>query len=391
MSAKKVKKLSPPAVIGIVGGGQLGRMIAFEAKRMGYKVIILDPKPCSPAGQVSDEQIVAGYSDLSALRELAKKADVITYEFEHIDAELLGVLEQEGYAVYPSAASLKLIQNKYTQKMMLKKIGVGIPEFCLVKTFAELQEAFQSFEHKIILKSCTHGYDGKGNIIIKGEKQLEEGYAFFGGQELLVEEYVNFSKEVSILVAKNGAETVYYPVAENTHQDSILIKSLIPAKITAETEKQIREVSEKILEELDDIGLFCIEFFVTDAGEVLVNEIAPRPHNSGHYTIEACIASQFEQLVRIVCGMPFGSTELEMPAAMYNLLGSDTVQGEYTIEGLEDFLRIPHCYFHLYGKEETSPLRKIGHITALAESVELAESKAEKALQKIEIRPRVNN
>lgn len=383
MNTKQIKKLYPPAIIGIIGGGQLGRMIIFEAKRMGYHVIVLDPKPNSPAGQVADEQIVANYSDLNAIRELARRVDVITYEFEHIDVALLRVIEEEGNSVYPSSKTLKIIQNKYVQKSMLTNIGVKVPDFCVVETLEDLEHAFWKYQQKIILKTCTDGYDGKGNIIIKNRSELEAAYEKFCHQELIVEEYVDLIKEVSIVIAKNENEIAFYPIAENIHKDSILIKSLIPANITKEIEDKILLVSKQIMNELNDYGIFCIEFFIDSKFNVLVNEIAPRPHNSGHYTIEGCISSQFEQVVRIVCGLPLGSTSLRMPCAMYNILGNQSTNGKYSIGGVESVLNIPDCYLHLYGKAETNYLKKIGHVTALDVSVEAADYKAKQARNNI--------
>lgn len=385
MNTKKIERLYPPATIGIVGGGQLGRMLVFEAKRMGFNVIVLDPKPFSPAGQVADEQIVASFGDLTALRELAKKTNVITYEFEHINVDLLNLLEGEGYSVYPSSYTLRRIQNKYVQKSMLKNIDIKVPDFYLVETFEDLSNAFNKLGQKIILKTCTDGYDGKGNIFIDTFSALEKAYEKFKGQELMAEEYVDFIKEVSIVIAKNQAEIEYYPVAENIHKNSILIKSLIPGNISSDIEKRICEVSKKVVEELDDYGVFCIEFFIDSESNVLVNEIAPRPHNSAHYSIEGCVTSQFEQLIRIISGMPLGASQLRLPCAMYNILGSEHTNGEYSVSGVESVLSTSDCHLHLYGKNQSEYLKKIGHITALDLSVEAADCKARYALSKLKI------
>lgn len=388
MSTKDLKRLNPPATIGIVGGGQLGRMIAFDAKRMGYHVIVLDPKPAAPAGQVCDEQILAGFDDMDAFYELAKKSDVITYEFEHINADLLSLLEQDGYRVYPSAQTLKQIQNKFIQKTMLRQIGVLVPDFYPVETYDELEKIFYQLGQRLILKTCTDGYDGKGNQIIHSIEELKAAYEHFQGYEVMAEEYIDFEKEVSVVVAKNQHEIAYLPISENYHKNSILIKSLIPARISKETEMKIQEMGKKIVEHFQDYGIFCIEFFVDTKGRVLVNEIAPRPHNSGHYSIEGCISSQYEQLVRILCGLPLGSTELRSPCVMFNLLGSDHTKGAYTIDGLEELHKIPGVYFHLYGKAETQPQKKIGHLTALGIDVEEAEKKGQMALDALEVNPR---
>lgn len=385
MNKKEIFRLNPPSNIGIVGGGQLGRMLTVEAKRMGYNIIILDPKPNSPAGQVADEQIVADFSDMSALRELAEKTDVITYEFEHIDVELLSQIEKDGYKVYPSSNTLRIIQNKYIQKGILQESGIKVPDFYSINNLDELKGIFYKLGQKIILKACKGGYDGKGNIVIKDANKLEEAYKEFSNSEVMVEEFINYIKEVSIIVAKNHEGLSFYPIAENNHEDSILINSIVPAKISKETEEKIIKVAEKVVETIDDFGVFCIEFFVDSDLNVLVNEIAPRPHNSGHYTIEGCITSQFEQLIRIITGMPLGSTKLRLPCAMYNILGSNDVNGKYSINGVDAILDIEDCYFHLYGKPESNYLKKVGHVTALAASSEMANHNAKRAMDSIQV------
>lgn len=385
MKNKAIKRLYPPSTIGIVGGGQLGRMIAMAAKRMGYNVVILDPKRNSPAGQVADRQITAEYGDFSAIKELAGLTDVITYEFEHIDANHLEAIEKSGYSVYPSARTLKLIQNKYVQKKMLRDIGVATPKFHLITDFDGLKKAFDEFGGRAVLKTCRQGYDGKGNIIVKQAAGLRQAYREFSGREVMVEEFIDFDKEAAIIAAKNCKSIEFYPVTENVHKNSILIKSTIPAAISKGTENKIREICKKVLSKFDDYGVFCIEFFIDKNSNVLVNEIAPRPHNSGHYSIEGCACSQFEQLVRVICGMPLGSAKLKSPCSMYNILGSPGVDGSYQVNGLNDVLSVPDCHFHLYGKPDSRHLRKIGHITALDVSAAKAEKKAGDAFKKIRI------
>jgi 5-(carboxyamino)imidazole ribonucleotide synthase len=386
MNVNKINKLFPPATIGVIGGGQLGRMFVFEAKRMGYHVIVLDPKPNSPAGQVADEQIIAGFDDISAYFELAKKTDVITFEFEHINAKILESLENSGYRVVPSSRTFGVIQNKFNQKTMLKRIGVNVPEFSKVNNLDELANCFQYLDQKAILKSSFNGYDGKGNIVIKSKIELEPAYQMFSGEEVFIEELIDFIKEVSIVVVKNDTEVSFYPVVENVHQNSILIKTLVPARLTDDVLKKIHDTSLMIVEELDDYGVFCIEFFVDNDSEIIVNEIAPRPHNSGHYTIEGCITSQYEQLVRIVCGMPLGSTHLRQPCAMYNILGNEESKGKYSVSGLDSLFSIKDCHCRIYGKPDTNNLKKIGHITVLGETVEEAEDKGRIALNSIRLK-----
>lgn len=386
MVKSKINKIYPPATIGVVGGGQLGRMFVLVAKRMGYHVVVLDPKENSPAGQVADQQIVAGFEDIWAYRELARKTDVITFEFEHISVEILELIENEGGKVIPSSRTLDVIQNKYKQKTMLKKIGVKVPKFSMVRNLEDLKIEYQRLNQKAILKTCTNGYDGKGNVIIKDVADLENAYEIFGEQEIFIEELIDFIKEVSIIVVSNDSGVFFYPVVENVHHNSILIKTLIPASLSHEVFRKIKLACLKIVEVLNDSGVFCIEFFVDKNLDVWVNEIAPRPHNSGHYTIEGCETSQFEQLLRVVCGMPAGSTQLRRPCAMYNILGDESVEGKYMVSELDVVLNIPNCYFHLYGKTETSNLKKIGHITALDDTVEAADYKGKKALDLLDFR-----
>lgn len=385
MKNKDISRLYPPGAIGIVGGGQLGRMLCQEAKQMGYRVVVLDPSPDSPAGQVADEQIVADFSNMVSLRELAAKTDVITFEFEHIDANSLGLLEAEGCRVVPSASTLMKINNKYMQKSLLKRAGIRVPDFRRIESLQELEGALKDYGGKLVLKLCTGGYDGKGNMVVSHSDDLKSIYDNISGFELMAEEFVEYVKEISIIVARNSEGTTLYPVAENTHEDSILIKSLVPAKISNEAENKIKDVAERVAAVLDDIGVFCIELFLTADSQVLVNEIAPRPHNSGHYTIEGCVASQFEQLVRIMTGMPLGSARLRASCAMYNILGDRDVEGAYRIEGVDEVLAIEDCHLHLYGKPKSGYLKKIGHITALDDSMEAALTKGEKAVKSIKI------
>ncbi|AHM56095.1 N5-carboxyaminoimidazole ribonucleotide synthase PurK [Peptoclostridium acidaminophilum DSM 3953] len=385
MKNKDISRLFPPGTIGIIGGGQLGRMLCQEAKQMGYRVVVLDPSPNSPAGQVADEQIVADFADITSLRELAAKTDVVTFEFEHLDANALRLIETEGCTVVPSSSTLMKINNKYMQKSMLKKEGIKVPAFRRIRSLEELERALIDYGGKMVLKLCKGGYDGKGNIVISESDDLKSIYDEVSGFELMAEEFVDYVKEVSIIVARNNEGSALYPVAENIHKDSILIKSVVPAEISPEAENRIKDMAERVAEVIDDIGIFCIELFLTADSQVLVNEIAPRPHNSGHYTIEGCVASQFEQLIRIMTGMPLGSARLKARSAMYNILGSSDVEGDYSIEGVEEVLGMEDCHLHLYGKPKSGYLKKIGHITALDDSMESALSKAQKAIESIKI------
>lgn len=390
MIKRRIDKLYPPSTIGIIGGGQLGKMIVFEAKRMGYNVVVLDPKINSPAGQVADEQIVAGFDEIWAYRELAKKSDILTYEFEHINVDILSLIESEGFKIIPSSRTLKSIQNKYSQKVMLQQLGVRVPEFRMVSSLDDLIAGFNHFNQKAILKTCVNGYDGKGNMIIKNVSDLESIYHIFEGQMIMIEEVIDFIREVSVVAVKNDSDVFFYPVVDNIHKNSILLKTLIPSTLSSEVIEKVISASKKIIDSIDDFGVYCIEFFVDRNLDVIVNEIAPRPHNSGHYTIESCPSSQFEQVVRVICGMPLGSTDLRTPCVMYNLLGSQDVKGKYEIRGIEGILNMPDCYFHLYGKPETDNLRKIGHLTVLGETVFIADKKANVALQNVIIHQKLS-
>lgn len=380
-----IKRLHPPSKIGIIGGGQLGRMLTIEAKRMGYSVVVLDPKPDSPAGQVADQQIIASFSDIEALLKLSNSTDVLTYEFEHIDTSLLNHLEAGGAHLLPSAKTLGLIQNKYDQKQLLKKMGIQVPSFVRIDSIEALEEAFQAFRGRLVLKTCRDGYDGKGTQIITAHDQLKPAYEAFEGDAIMAEAFVDYIKEVSIIAARGVEGIKLYPIAENKHEDGILIHSSVPATLTKEAELEIQRAAIKITEAFGDYGLFCIEFFVDENYNILVNEIAPRPHNSGHYSIEACVTSQFEQLLRVITGMPLGSSALLTPCVMWNVLGQDGGTGLYKLKGTERLMEEEACYLHLYGKNETGPLRKLGHVTVLGESVKVARSKAENVMKSISI------
>ena len=388
MTGEKYKVLQPPARIGIIGGGQLGKMITVEAKRMGYHVTVLDPTPSSPAAQVADKQITASFMDKSATKKLAGACDVITYEFEHIDADILIELEKEGYNILPSGKSLKTIQDKYVQKTMLKKAGILVPDYILVKDMQDMSKCIDTLGLPFILKTRWGGYDGKGNCVVKSEEQMDKVMEKFAGHSLMAERFIEFERELSIIAARNlKNDYAYYRVVENIHENSILRVNRAPSDINSPVEKKVRKIAEKVIEILDDYGVFCIEMFLTPNEEVYVNEIAPRPHNSGHYTIEGCAASQFEQLVRVITGMPLGSTELRSPCVMVNILGNDTVEGEYRFEGIENVIGEDGIYLHLYGKKNTKKLKKIGHITALDKSIKAAEEKALRSLKNIVIKP----
>lgn len=374
--------------IGIIGGGQLGKMMILEAKKLGFYVTILDPTKSCPASSIADQHIVADFDDSKAIRELADKSDLITYEFEHIDAEVLKELEAEDYKVYPTARSLEIIQNKYHQKTLLKQNQIAVPDFVKVKELADIHKAGNEFGYPVMLKSCTGGYDGKGNLIIKNETEVEKAFQKLAGKKnlLMIERYIPFKKEISIIAARDlKGEMSVYPIGENDHQDNILFETKVPAEISAELKNKAESLAKEVLEVFAGIGIFCVEMFLTENDRLLINEIAPRPHNSGHYSIEGCVTSQFEQHIRAITSLPLGDTGLLRPVVMRNILGSGN-EGEAEIIGLESALEVKGVKVHIYQKTISRPGRKMGHLTVTADTLKTATEKALKASQLIEIR-----
>lgn len=359
--------------IGIIGGGQLGKMMILDGKRLDTWFSILDPTERCPAHSIADEHIVADFDDVDAILRLAEGVDVVTYEFEHISVKALQLLEEQGHKVYPSSETLFHIQNKLVQKQWLAKHGIPVPEFLPIENLEDIYRAESKFTYPMILKTCTGGYDGKGNAVIADHDDAARAYEALGAGKLplMVEECIDFEKEVSILIcgSENGEMSVF-PVAENVHKNSILDETTVPAKISEASRQEAMEVAKACLQAFKACGMLCIELFVTREGHILVNELAPRPHNSGHYTIEGCYTSQYEQHVRAILGMPLGNPALIRPAAMKNLIGDKT--GPANLEGLAEAYRFPNAKIHIYGKETVKVGRKMGHITATGETIEEA-------------------
>jgi 5-(carboxyamino)imidazole ribonucleotide synthase len=361
---------NPPFRIAVVGGGQLGKMMTTAAKQMGFHVTVLDPTPGSPASQVADCQVVADFNDGEAIRRLAREADVITYEFEHIDSAALIALEEEGRPVYPTPLTLRVIQNKKTQKEALKAAGILVAPYMPIACLADAQQAGECFGYPFLLKACTGGYDGKGNALVSEKADLEEALAMLGHCELMAEQFVPFTCEVSVMVARSqNGDIRTYPLSENEHEDNILHRSIVPARVTDTVAACAKTVAANVMSLFDGVGVFCVEMFVTAKGEILVNEVAPRPHNSGHYTIEACNTSQYEQQVRAITGLPLGDTELLTPVVMINLLGEEGHNGPAILTGCNKALQLPGVHLHFYGKIMTEPKRKMGHITVTAKTL----------------------
>ncbi len=355
-----------PIKLGIVGGGQLGKMLALEAKRMYMSVIVLDPTSDCPASSIADKVIVGNFSDEQKIYELSKEADIITYEIELANSKALDSLAQRGFHVHPSPKTLTLIQNKYRQKKFLKENGIATPKFELVTSENHLEKICSEYGFPIMLKACEDSYDGRGNYLIKNKNQITEAFSNFAGKQCMIEEYIDFKNEISIMIARNSSgEISSFPIGENIHKDNILYLTIVPARITNEVEEKATDLATRTIKSLKGSGIFGIEMFVDKNNNVLVNEIAPRPHNSGHYTIEACSISQFEQHIRAILNYPLPKPFLISNAVMINLLGPEKINGPYEIEGIDKLFSIDGVKLHVYGKRVTKHHRKLGHITVL--------------------------
>ncbi len=373
--------IPPGKTIGMLGGGQLGRMFAFDAKRMGYRVITLDKTPHSPMGQVCDEQITGDLDDQDALLELGEKSDVITYEFEHIDVSCVETLEEKGKIVRPSGNVLKITQHRLFEKEFIVHAGIHVAPYEKVETITEFDAAIAKIGFPAIIKTVHGGYDGKGQSVVKDRAQALKVFNSMKGRILVWEKKVPFLKELSVMCVRDlDGNVASYPVSENIHVDNILDTTIVPARISKKCEKEAKKIAETIAIHLDIVGVFCVEMFLLDKDVILVNEIAPRPHNSGHYTMDACAISQFEQQLRAICGLPIGSTQLFSPVVMVNLLGNG--KGN-RLAGIDKILADPRIHFHLYGKTEAAAKRKMGHITAVAKTVDEALDAAVAARKKL--------
>ena len=365
----------PGATVGVLGGGQLGRMLALAARRMGYRVHVLSPDSDSPTGQVADGEWSAAYDDLEAVGEFARGVDVVTLEFENIPAATVEAAS-DVVPVRPGWKALHTAQHRLREKTFLRDGGFPVAPFQEVPERAALGGAVRGVGTPAVLKTAGFGYDGKGQSKIVAESDADEAWNALGGEAVL-ESWVDFEKEVSVVAARGlDGSFVHYGAVENTHRNHILDVTVAPADVPHEVEREAVEIARGIFEELEIVGTACVEFFVTVDGKLLVNEIAPRPHNSGHWTIEGAATSQFEQQLRAVCGLPLGSTERVRPAAMANLLGGLWADGEPDWKAV---CSLPEVKLHLYGKAEARPGRKMGHLTAVAESTEVAVEKVREA------------
>lgn len=372
-------KTNPLSIkIGIIGGGQLAKMMAQEAKRMGFYIQILDPTPDCPASQFADRQIVGDFYNEEKIKEIVFASAVTTYDIEHINTNALKTLVAQGHVIYPSPSLLEIIQDKSKQKEILKRAGIPIPKYKKVNNPKSLAFSLKEFNFPVVQKARKGGYDGRGVFVIQDIHDIGKATK----TESILEEFIDFEKELAVMVARSvNSEIRCYPVAEMTFDKraNICDRVIAPARIPKGVQEEVREIAQKCVEVLDGIGIFGIEMFLTRDGKILVNEIAPRPHNSGHYTIEACVTSQFEQHIRAITGLPLGSPELLSPAVMMNILGEEGCEGPAILKGIERALSIPGVSLHFYGKNITKPFRKMGHITVVDRDIERAIEKAEKA------------
>ena len=357
--------ITPGATIGVVGSGQLGRMFALVARRMGYRVVTYSPDSDTPTGHISDAEFVAAYDDREALDRFASAADVITVEFENIPAATLEFIA-ERVPVRPAATVLHTTQHRLREKGFLTRAGFPVVPHARVASVEELQVALAELRSPCVLKTAGWGYDGKGQRRIDRAEDAAALFAELGGGECVLEKFISFESEVSVVAARtSNGEFAHFGVVENSHRNHILDHTIAPATLDPIIERRAIEIAEGVLRELSVVGVLCVEFFLASGGELYVNELAPRPHNSGHWTIDACETSQFEQQLRAVCNLPLGSTAVLRPAAMVNLLGDLWQHGE---PRWAEACRLPGVRLHLYGKQGALPGRKMGHLTALGET-----------------------
>ena len=364
-----IQPILPGATIGVLGSGQLGRMFAIAARRMGYRVHTFSPDEDTPTGQVADVEVVASYSDLDAVRKFASNVSVVTFEFENVPTETAQAAESCA-PVRPSGAILHTTQQRIREKSFLRSAGLPTTPFREIRSSDDLNRAVSELGCPAILKTAAFGYDGKGQVRVESRERAEQAWGAIGRQEAVLEAFIDFDCEISVVAARGeGGAFVHYSPAENQHRRHILDVSIAPARVSPAVANEAVEISRCVLEKLGVVGVLCVEFFVTRDGGLLINELAPRPHNSGHLTVDACVTSQFEQQLRAVCGLPLGSTAMHGPAAMANILGDLWSEGEPDWAAACAF---PNVKLHLYGKLAARPGRKMGHLTGLNRDAEEA-------------------
>jgi len=354
---------TPGPTIGVVGGGQLGRMLAEAAAPLGVEVVVLDPTPDCPAALVARDQIVADFDDEAGIRDLAERADILTFEIELADQNVMDrISEETGTPVHPKPSTLETIHDKLVQKRELEDAGVPVPPFRKVDDADDIRKAIDDYGAPVMCKARTGGYDGRGNVPVESKADAEDALESVAGPAM-VESFVDFEREVSVIAVKGDDEVATFPLGENVHEDEILRETIVPARSSEAVTERAYDVARDVLEVMDGRGVYGIELFEATDGEILLNEIAPRPHNSGHWTIEGTQTSQFEQHVRAVLGWPLGSTALRSPTVMTNLLGDVDEEQPAAVGDIDEILGAPGAALHWYGKQQARPLRKMGHIT----------------------------
>ncbi len=372
--------IRPGATIGMLGGGQLGSMFTIAAKNLGYRVIVLEPDASSPAGQLADQHIIATYDDETALQQMASRCDVVTTEFENISAPALNTLAQQTQ-VRPGPQAVEKAQDRIAEKAFIRQCGLLTAPYGIITTSSEIATAVEEITFPCILKTARFGYDGKGQVTVHNTEEVREAFQHLNSQPCVLEQRIDLDSEISVILGRNSnGESRCFPVAENSHVNGILHKSRVPANIPDTICQAAQTAATRIADKLDYIGILAVEFFISRQGELLVNEMAPRTHNSGHYTLDACVTSQFEQQVRMICDLPFGSTDLLSPVVMINLLGDLWGRNRPHWEAL---FSDPYSKLHLYGKSEARPGRKMGHFCTLTNDLEHAEKTADSIFEKL--------
>lgn len=368
----------PGATLGLLSGGQLGRMFTTAAQIMGYRVVVLDPDANSPAGIIANRHICAEYSNEIALTQLAKCCDAITTEFENIPVTTLAFLERETI-VRPSSKALAATQNRINEKQIITSLNIPVAPFKIIRSISDIDTEKILPPFPKILKTATFGYDGKSQIICRSKKDVQFAFKSLGQVQCVLEQHIDFKYEISTVLARSQDGIISnFPVAENIHMNGILHSTTVPSVISKKQAQKAIKIASKIANTLEYIGVMAVEFFVLNENEILVNEIAPRPHNSGHFTLDACQTSQFEQQVRMLCGLPSGNCDLLSPVVMINILGNAWGR---TIPNWNKLLSIPQNNLHMYGKKEARTGRKMGHFNVLASTVEQATNIALKSFQ----------
>ena len=376
-------------ILGIIGGGQLGMMIAEAAKKMPKeisKIIVVDPTENCPAAQVGAEQIVADFKDKDAIVDLANKSDIITYEIESGDSNVLKSVEK--YAeINPSPETLRIIQDKFLQKSFLQENNIPVPEFIEINEIDEVRKGLGKFGYPALLKARRDAYDGRGNYKIDSEDQIQKAFDYFKGQKLMLEKFVPFKMEVSVIAARNTKGQIKtFPLVENIHEENILRETIAPARVSSQVTEKAEKIASQTMDVLKGAGVFGIEMFVTQDDQIVINEIAPRVHNSGHHTLQSSETSQFEQHLRAILGLELGSTKLLHPTIMYNILGTKTFEGEYKPLVIPD----ENLFLKMYGKKISKPMRKLGHFNLIStndESIDVLLNKVESIKPRAAVQP----